>query len=316
LQSGEGIRGGSGGGPRIETSLADMSFAGGGGGGGGSDSKDFIDLKHRFELLYRQFVDLSENAEKLVSRSEIEKAMQAVLLEVKKVKVASLDKKAIEKIIEKKADKEEFEKMIDALSGSLDGLREYVESANGSNSKSAAALRSKCLVCDKTIDPLAALAELEETARIILASKIKRPKQLKPVGTSVGYSKTEDIAARRPNTTNSYLESKTPNSMDNFKITNNSNPVQISTSSSINILPDINISMEPPLSSPKRHQVIDLRASSPNNLIDTQNAEGLSGSTTYKGQKSITMSPDAVKQRIRASAGGGLAPKYTTDNTR
>ena len=315
MQSGEGPRGGTGG-PRIETSLADMT-------GGGSDSKDFIDLKHRFELLYRQFVDLSENAEKLVSRSEIEEAMQAVLLEVKKVKVTSLDKKAIEKIIEKKADKEEFEKMIDALSGSLEGLREYVESANGSNSKSAAALRSKCLVCDKTIDPLAALAELEETARILLASKIKRPnKHLKPVGTSVGYSKIEDIAARRPNTTNSFLGSKTPNSMDNFKITNNSNPIQISTSSSINILPDINISIEPPLSSPKRQQVIDLRASSPNNLIGTQSAaaaEGLNhGSTTYSkgGQKAVTMSPDALKQRIRASAGGGLAPKYTTDNTR
>ena len=287
---------------------------------------ELLSLKERFDLLYRQFQDLALSTQAYVPRSEVEEAMQAVLLEIKRVRSNTLDKKGIDKIIEKKADQAEFEMMINALSGSLDGLREYVEAAS-MNNRAPTAIRAKCLVCDKPTDPVAALAELEASARQIVTSKGKRDKSQKLLSKSIGdgYNKADDPSAnlsKRPNTMSTSLDLRQTTagleSLSTFNNNNRSAAAEVDTSSSFKVLPEISLNAEN-----LKRNVVDLRPISPGagspdpfgNKIAVQFVEVNNRSSNSSTLKSGA-TPEAMKQRIRASVGGGVARPASTDNTR
>ena len=98
--------------------LAPISFS-----GETVGNSDLAKLNERFDILYRQFQDLSLATRTLVPRTEVEEAMQGVLLEIKRVRATTLDKKAVDRLIERKTDHKEFQEMINALSGSLEGTQ-------------------------------------------------------------------------------------------------------------------------------------------------------------------------------------------------
>jgi hypothetical protein len=260
--------------------------------------QEILDVKERFDLLYRQFDDLSKSCNIYVSRTEIEEAMLAVLQEVKKVKTQTVDKVVVDKLIEKKTDKAEFEKMVEALSGSLENLKEYVDTLKLANTRIGAALRSKCLVCDKTIDPVAALAELEENTRL-LSSKRNRLKSVhRPVrGVSVGYNKSEDPLTYldRPHTSMPTL-SRSTTSFPNNQLIDYETKVHMidglnSESVQRSVVELIPLEKQPP---------------SPNN------------SPTKKASFTIPDSAAVSKHlgRVKGAVGGGVHLKKSTDNTR
>jgi hypothetical protein len=233
--------------------------------------------------------------------------MQAILLEVKKVKNQSVDRGQVDKLIEKKTDQSEFEKMVEALSGSLENLRDYVEALNMANNRTAAALRSKCLVCDKTIDPIAALAELEENARQLMSSKKKTNKSFNRRGpVSVGYGKSEDpmLSLARPHTIQSMVGSRSTAIMPG----NNQSSIEFN--SNVLIVDGIN-------SDSIQRNIVEL------NPIDHRPSSPSGGSSPKKTETRTINIPDpsisvmsSSKSRVKSAVGGGVAPKKTTDNTR
>lgn len=260
--------------------------------------QEIADMKERFDLLYRQFDDLSKSCNIYVSRTEVEDAMHAILQEVRKVKTQTVDKVVVDKLIEKKTDKVEFEKMIEALSGSLENLKEYVDTLKLANSRIGAALRSKCLVCDKTIDPVAALAELEENTRLLNSKRnrlrsVQRPKR----GVSVGYNKSEDplTLLDRPHTSMPNLSRST---------TSFSNNQSIDFETKVHMIDGLNA--ESMQRSVVELNPIEHRTLSPGN------------SPAKKASFTIPNSAAVSTQlgRVKGAVGGGVSLKRVTDNTR
>lgn len=297
-----------------------VSVGGGNGNGSAGGDQTFLQselssINERFELLYRQFQDLSLGSQLLVPRTEVEEAMKGVLLEIKRVRGTTLDKKAIDKLIEKKTDQVEFEKMINALTGSLEGLREYVDAMNGNAQKLPSAFKHKCLVCDKLTDPASALAELEQTARQLTASKNKRDKHdgviaqagypQRPYTTHSGYHKSEDPTTRSP-PQSPKINLSNINNMEDLS-TMNHDPLT-AYEANISIYQDNSF----------KRNVVDLRpitspTSSTKAIKDSPSMAAVqfvevSGGNNYVNSNQMSRSlPEAsLQRRIKSTAGGGM----------
>ena len=115
----------------LRNNLGSVVIQGGGGGGIGlSGSQGFMPLKddhrqeeaaavleaertvifNRFELLYKQFNDLTQYCEKFVPRDEVEKAMHAIVVQVKLLKSNSVEMPVMREALKKKADAEDVKR--------------------------------------------------------------------------------------------------------------------------------------------------------------------------------------------------------------
>ncbi len=93
----------------------------------------------KLSMLLDQFKDLEKYCETLVPRQEVEDAMKAVLLEVRDIKINSVNVNTLRETLKFKADEKEMKKLIEAVTIAIGDLE-------GTNK---AAGVHKCLVCDK-----------------------------------------------------------------------------------------------------------------------------------------------------------------------
>jgi hypothetical protein len=125
----------------LSSLTATAGGAGGGGGGGGGDHE----LNERFQIIISQFHELKKSMAGYVPRPEIESALQAILDEIRSVKRGSVDKEIFSEKLKMKADREEIERLLNLLAGTIGSpLNEGT---------TALAMRLKCLSCDKPINP-------------------------------------------------------------------------------------------------------------------------------------------------------------------
>jgi hypothetical protein len=97
------------------------------------------DTNKKITMLFEQFKDLEKYCETLVPRQEVEDAMKAVLLEVRDIKVNSVNVNMLKETLKFKADEKEMKKLVEAVTIAIGDLE-------GTNK---AAGVHKCLVCDK-----------------------------------------------------------------------------------------------------------------------------------------------------------------------
>lgn len=108
------------------------------------DPAPLLELTTRFDLVHNQFRDLQKYVTEFVRRDEVEQAMQALLNEVKNIRLNSITPNVLKEGLKLKADATEMKRLIDSLS-----------SAVGDGKSKAAAIHAKCLICDKPVKTLA-----------------------------------------------------------------------------------------------------------------------------------------------------------------
>jgi hypothetical protein len=99
-------------------------------------------LTQRMDKLFKNMQETSAKIGGLVPRQEIETALQALLDEVKAVKGACVDKRALEDRLRSKADNAEVDRLLSILQGTV-----------GDPLSTQKAAIQKCLVCDKPVNP-------------------------------------------------------------------------------------------------------------------------------------------------------------------
>jgi hypothetical protein len=111
------------------------------------DPAPLIELTTRFDLVHNQFRDLQKYVTEFVRRDEVEQAMQALLNEVKNIRMNSITPNVLKEGLKLKADAVEMKRLIESLS-----------SAVGDGKSKAAAIHAKCLICDKPVKTLSSKA--------------------------------------------------------------------------------------------------------------------------------------------------------------
>jgi hypothetical protein len=100
------------------------------------------DMGLRLDLLVKQFKDLQDGCNLFVPREEVHEAMQAVLHEVKLVKLNSVNVNRFKAGLESKADAQEVQKLVVTLNTAVGDMM-------GTNVTAAG--KAKCLLCDKPV---------------------------------------------------------------------------------------------------------------------------------------------------------------------
>lgn len=192
----------------------------------------------KISMLFDQFKDLEKYCETLVPRQEVENAMKAVLLEVRDIKLNSVNVNMLRETLKFKADEKEMKKLIEAVTIAIGDLE-------GTNK---AAGVHKCLVCDKPTSSISSRNEkllvmdnLEKNhfnpgvySRLGSPDKAERTKvaydlamlrnsiDLPPIQSDQLLSNSASMpllqsGADRPNTTNSYKQRIRSNAGGGFK---------------------------------------------------------------------------------------------------
>lgn len=107
-------------------------------------AKERQDTLARFELLYKQFNDLMQYCEKFVPRDEVEKAMHAVVMQVKALKMNCVEMPVMKEALKKKADAADVKRFVETLEASIGELA----------GSTATAIHARCLMCDKVVTKL------------------------------------------------------------------------------------------------------------------------------------------------------------------
>eukprot|EP01038_Epipyxis_sp_PR26KG_P011228 gene11228-15068_t len=107
------------------------------------------ELKSRFDLLRKQFVELESQSYKYVPRDEIHEAMKAIVGEMKMIKKNYVASNVFKDGLKTKADIDEVEKLMKALNSAVSELNLTTNTTE--YAATAAAMHSRCLTCDKPI---------------------------------------------------------------------------------------------------------------------------------------------------------------------
>lgn len=108
----------------------------------------------RFDLLYKQFNDLTLHCEKFVPRDEVEKALHAIVVQVKSLKINSVELPVMKEALKQKADASDVKALVSALEQSIGEIA----------GSSAGAIHQKCLLCDKTVSRVTPVESIPSVA--------------------------------------------------------------------------------------------------------------------------------------------------------
>ena len=169
----------------VAASSGKMAYAAAGGSGSVNDD-EMKDLSERFLLLANQFDDIRSEQPHLIRREEVEEALSSLVGEVKVIKAKFVDRSLFDEQMKIKADQTELRALANALTHSVGELKnktqelqlhqlegmsqlnsvsgndsgELMEESIGSMSMSSrigggiALQTTRCLVCDRLVDPL------------------------------------------------------------------------------------------------------------------------------------------------------------------